>query len=63
MSEDTWETVIGERDFAQEEESCPYGFEFCEDPQTRDLGLCTTECETYMDEVEQSEKESAHIRR
>jgi hypothetical protein len=36
----------------EEEEVCPYVFEFCEDPQTREAGLCTTECNTYLCSVE-----------
>lgn len=38
------------------EPDCPYGFEFCEDPQTRDLNLCTTECSLYMQSVKDAEK-------
>lgn len=30
-------------------EDCHYGFEFCVDPQCRDMGLCTTECELYLE--------------
>ena len=40
-----------------EDEDCPYGFEFCSDPETRDMGLCTTECNDYMKEVEAQEIE------
>lgn len=39
-------------------DGCPYGFEFCSDPQTRELGLCTTECSDYMREVEAQAKET-----
>lgn len=38
------------------EPDCPYGFEFCEVPQTRDMNLCTTECSLYMQSVEDAEK-------
>lgn len=37
--------------------NCPYGFEFCDDPQTRELGLCTTECAAYFRAVEEEHKE------
>lgn len=38
------------------EPDCPYGFEFCTDPQIRDMNLCTTECSTYLDSIEDEEK-------
>jgi hypothetical protein len=53
---------LGEEDWSEEEGfgeecgeaiGCPYGCgEFCEDPQTRDANLCTTECSTYLCSVE-----------
>ena len=48
---DEWEEETG---FSEEDsaEGCPYGFEFCEDPQTLDANLCTTECNTYNLSVE-----------
>ena len=48
MSDDTWETD----DWEDEDPGCDYGLEFCEDPQTRELGLCTTECAAYFKMVE-----------
>ena len=42
----------------QEEDSCDYGVsEPCSDPQTKDLGLCTTECAAYLGSVEQEQRE------
>jgi len=41
-------------DYPDEEEemmSCDYGAEFCEDPLTKEMGLCTTECNLYFDMV------------
>jgi hypothetical protein len=35
---------------------CDYGAEFCEDPQTKSMGLCTTECHLYFDMVKAQEK-------
>lgn len=50
-----------ERDFEEEEdidEGCNYGVsEPCAEPQTRAMGLCTTECSAYFDAVEAEEKE------
>lgn len=40
------------------EEGCDYGFGFCSDPETRSMGLCTTECSAYMDVVEEQDKEA-----
>ena len=34
------------------EEDCDYGFEFCSDPVTKKLGLCTTECQAYLESLE-----------
>lgn len=50
--DDDWE---GEGD--SEESGCPYGFEFCEDPFTRDMSLCTTECKLYLDSLKAEAKE------
>lgn len=55
MSQDDWEE--GELDEDPQEEDCPYSFEFCEDPQTREMGLCATECSLYMNSVEEDEKQ------
>ncbi len=36
-----------------EDDCCEYGCgEFCSDPQTRDMGLCTTECTAYLCSIE-----------
>ena len=36
---------------------CDYGIsEFCEEPETKAMGLCTTECALYLSAVEKSEK-------
>lgn len=38
----------------EEELGCDYGCsEFCEDPQTRENGACTIECQTYLLAVEE----------
>jgi hypothetical protein len=48
----SWE----EEDF-EEEGTCDYGVcEFCSDPETRENGLCTTECVTYLEAVEADAK-------
>ncbi len=40
-------------DLASPTADCDYGCsEFCEDPQTKDAGLCTTECQVYLCSVE-----------
>jgi len=40
----------------QEEDSCDYGVsEPCSDPQTKSMGLCTTECAAYLDSVKKQE--------
>lgn len=44
------------------EESCDYGCEFCTDPETKRMGLCTTECNDYIaacEEMSQEEKRKA----
>lgn len=52
MSDDINEQDYWE-DECDDEGSCEYGVsEFCCDPQTRDMGLCTTECVAYLDAVE-----------
>lgn len=38
-----------------EEQSCPYGFEFCENPDIRDMNLCTTDCNLYLADLEKEE--------
>jgi len=49
--DDDWE---GEEDLL---ESCPYGFEFCEDPFTKDTGQCTFACKIYLDSLKAEAKE------
>ena len=39
------------------EEDCDYGFGFCSDPCCKLSGLCTTECESYFNAVEEQERE------
>lgn len=37
----------------ENENGCDYGVtEFCVEPQTKDLGICTTECSAYLCAVE-----------
>jgi hypothetical protein len=45
-------------DYDEEEEmmGCDYGAEFCEDPFSKQMGLCTTECKLYFDMVREQEK-------
>jgi len=50
--EDAWQ---GEAPWQEDEEGCAYGFEFCDDPETRGLGLCTTECKTYLDSLKEED--------
>lgn len=38
------------------EEDCYYGFEFCSDPETKAMGLCTTECSLYLEALEEQQK-------
>lgn len=54
MSEDTWETA----DWENEDPDCLYGFEFCENPDIRDMGLCTTDCALYLESIEEEAKQS-----
>lgn len=51
MREEFWSEEGWQEEVWQEDEGCPYGFEFCEDPHTRDLNLCTTECRLYLNSV------------
>ena len=47
----TW----GEDEGFEEEEDgsgCPYGFEFCEDPQLQQMGTCEQDCDLYLCSVE-----------
>ena len=47
-------------DYSDEEEErmgCDFGAEFCEDPLTKQMGLCTTECNLYFDMVREQEKQ------
>jgi hypothetical protein len=44
-------------DEVTEEGSCNYGVsEICSDPQTKDLGLCTTECQAYLELVKKEQE-------
>lgn len=44
-------------DEVTEEGSCDYGVsEICSDPQTKDLGLCTTECQAYLELVKKEQE-------
>jgi hypothetical protein len=54
MSEDEW---VEEGDDEWEDElSCDYGVcEFCSDPQTKAMGLCTTECAEYLKSLKEVE--------
>lgn len=38
------------------EEDCDYGFDVCIDPETKAMGLCTTECSAYLEAVEEQER-------
>ncbi len=54
MAEEGWgEEDDGWGEEVDQESSCDYGCsEFCEDPQTKDMGACTTECDAYLCSVE-----------
>lgn len=55
MSEEWEEDCSGEED---EGLYCDYDVcEFCEDPQTKSLGLCTTECNAYLSSCKRQEEE------
>lgn len=41
------------KEYEDDDRSCDYGFEFCSDPETKALGLCTTECEEYLRSIEE----------
>ena len=43
-------------DFEEEDISCDYGAEFCEEYFTKEMGLCTTECRLYFDMVREHNK-------
>ena len=38
------------------EEDCDYGFEFCINPNLKAMCLCTTECDGYLEAVEETVK-------
>lgn len=42
-------------DELEEQMGCDFGAEFCEDPQTKAMGLCTTSCALYFKMVELQE--------
>ena len=51
---DEWEEETGFDEAEEDDEGCDYGCsEFCEEPKTRENGLCTTECQTYLLSVEE----------
>jgi len=53
MSSETWEDEgIEEGSFDDWLRDCDFGFEFCCDPQTKAMGLCTTECSLYLESLE-----------
>lgn len=48
-----------EEEMEEEEDFCDYGVsEFCSDPQTKSLGLCTTECQGYLQSVKEDQVET-----
>jgi hypothetical protein len=53
---DEWgeeEGFYEEDGLVDESADCDYGCtEFCEEPSTKDAGLCTTECQVYLCSVE-----------
>jgi hypothetical protein len=50
---DEWEEEQGFYEDDESDNGCDYGVgEFCEDPQTKDAGLCTTECQPYLCSIE-----------
>jgi len=43
----------------EDEQGCDYGVsELCSEPDTKDMGLCTTECRAYMDSVKKENEET-----
>lgn len=48
MYQEEWED-----DDPEAELDCDYGFGFCSDPETKGMGLCTTECSVYLESVEE----------
>lgn len=40
------------------ETDCDFGFEFCTHPDIKELGLCTTECPTYLESLEEEQQEN-----
>lgn len=46
----------------EEDADCIYGFELCEDPETRDMGLCTTECRLYLESIDAIERERKKLK-
>ena len=50
---DEWSEEEGFFEDQEEGNGCDYGCsEFCSEPQTKDAGLCTTECQEYLLAVE-----------
>lgn len=55
MSE--WDEQEWIEEEAEDEGSCDYGVsDPCSDPGTKELGLCTTECQAYLKAVERETK-------
>ena len=51
IEEDSWEAEF--EDELADECSCDYDVcELCEEPQTKAMGLCTTECSAYLNACE-----------
>jgi hypothetical protein len=49
MAEDDWSEEEGFGGDDTEDISCDFGCtEFCTEPQTKELGLCTTDCQIYL---------------
>ncbi len=64
MSEDCCDEDWGSDDYYEEEGLyCDYDVsEFCEDPQCKGMGLCTTECKAYLDACERDNKDNEPLK-
>lgn len=57
MSEEDWIDEETDDDW-EDDASCDYGVcEFCSDPQTKEMGLCTTECREYLESIKEEKIE------